>query len=39
MLEPDMRGATMDRYTTATEAIVATTDADAIAGRLGYGVN
>jgi len=29
MLEPDMRVATMDRYITATEAIVATADAEA----------
>jgi hypothetical protein len=36
-----MRVATMDRYITATEAIVATADAEAtvIAGRPGYGVN
>ena len=36
-----MRVATMDRYIIATEAIVATADAEAtvIAGRPGYGVN
>jgi hypothetical protein len=41
MLASDMRVATMDRYITATEAIVATADAEAtvIAGRPGYGVN
>jgi hypothetical protein len=41
MLEPDTRVATMDRYLTAIETIVATADAEAtvIAGRPGYGVN
>jgi hypothetical protein len=36
-----MRVATMDRYLTATETIVAIADAEAtgIAGRPGYGVN
>jgi len=40
MWEPDMRAATMDRYITATEAIVITADAEStvIAGRPGYGV-
>ena len=35
MLEPDMRVATMDHFTTATEAIVIIADAEAtvIAGR------
>jgi hypothetical protein len=41
MLEPDMRLTTMDRYITASEAIVVTADAKAAvtAGRRGYGVN